>query len=58
VCPVDGVRDELAKIDESMASNTLILPDREMAAKSRSFRSLSTEEETAYEEKFAKLIGA
>ncbi|MEV7115244.1 ABC transporter substrate-binding protein [Streptomyces anulatus] len=58
VCPVDGVRDQLAKIDESMASNTLILPDKEMAAKSRSFRSLSTKEETAYEEKFAKLIGA
>ncbi|MFE5961865.1 ABC transporter substrate-binding protein [Streptomyces rubiginosohelvolus] len=58
VCPVDGVREELAKIDKSMASNTLILPDKEMAAKSRSFRSLSTEEETAYEEKFAKLIGA
>ncbi|MDP9952502.1 MULTISPECIES: PotD/PotF family extracellular solute-binding protein [Streptomyces] len=58
VCPVDGVREELAEIDESMASNTLILPDKEMAAKSRSFRSLSTKEETAYEEKFAKLIGA
>ncbi|MEU5283234.1 spermidine/putrescine ABC transporter substrate-binding protein [Streptomyces sp. NPDC020755] len=58
VCPVDGVRDELAKIDASMASNTLILPDEEMAAKSRSFRSLSSKEETAYEEKFAKLIGA
>ncbi|MFD7747126.1 PotD/PotF family extracellular solute-binding protein [Streptomyces sp. NPDC059698] len=58
VCPVDGVRGELAKIDPEMASNTLILPDREMAAKSRSFRSLSTKEETAYEEKFAKLIGA
>ncbi|MFG3425500.1 PotD/PotF family extracellular solute-binding protein [Streptomyces californicus] len=58
VCPVDGVREELAGIDESMASNTLILPDKEMAAKSRSFRSLSTKEETAYEEKFAKLIGA
>ncbi|MFF6931468.1 ABC transporter substrate-binding protein [Streptomyces californicus] len=58
VCPVDGVREELAEIDESMASNTLILPDKEMAAKSRSFRSLSTKEETAYEEKFTKLIGA
>ncbi|MFJ8765880.1 polyamine ABC transporter substrate-binding protein [Streptomyces clavifer] len=58
VCPVDGVAAELAKIDESMASNTLILPDKEMAAKSRSFRSLSAEEETAYEEKFAELIGA
>ncbi|WP_406391795.1 PotD/PotF family extracellular solute-binding protein [Streptomyces sp. NBC_00887] len=58
VCPVDGVAAELAKIDPAMASNTLILPDREMAAKSRSFRSLSSKEETAYEEKFAKLIGA
>lgn len=58
VCPVDGVRDELARIDKAMAANTLILPDKEMAAKSHAFRSLTAEEETAYEEKFAKLIGA
>ncbi|WP_327370142.1 ABC transporter substrate-binding protein [Streptomyces sp. NBC_01217] len=58
VCPVDGVREELAKIDEAMASNTLILPDKEMAARSHAFRSLTSKEETAYEEKFAKLIGA
>ncbi|MFG2627293.1 spermidine/putrescine ABC transporter substrate-binding protein [Streptomyces sp. NPDC048473] len=58
VCPVDGVREELAKIDKVMASNTLILPDKEMAARSHAFRSLTSKEETAYEEKFAKLIGA
>ncbi|WP_236239739.1 spermidine/putrescine ABC transporter substrate-binding protein [Streptomyces sp. CC228A] len=58
VCPVDGVAPELAKIDPELASNTLILPDKAMAAKSHAFRSLSTEEETAYEAKFAKLIGA
>ncbi|MFC5805713.1 ABC transporter substrate-binding protein [Streptomyces formicae] len=58
VCPVDGVKDELAKIDPALASNTLILPDKAMAAKSHAFRSLSSKEETAYEEKFAKLIGA
>ncbi|MFF2010841.1 PotD/PotF family extracellular solute-binding protein [Streptomyces sp. NPDC058195] len=58
VCPVDGVREELARIDEKMAANTLILPDSEMASRSHSFRSLSAKEETAYEEKFAKLIGA
>ncbi|GGU43054.1 polyamine ABC transporter substrate-binding protein [Streptomyces lavendofoliae] len=58
VCPVDGVRDELSRIDPALASNTLILPDKAMAAKSRAFRSLTSEEETAYEEKFAKLIGA
>ena len=58
VCPVDGVKDELAKIDEDAANNPLILPDKAMAAKSRAFRSLSAKEETAYEEKFAKLTGA
>ncbi|MGW6207186.1 polyamine ABC transporter substrate-binding protein [Streptomyces sp. NPDC055089] len=58
VCPVDGVREELAGIDKAMAANTLILPDKAMAARSHAFRSLTAEEETAYEEKFAKLIGA
>ncbi|MER6391409.1 spermidine/putrescine ABC transporter substrate-binding protein [Streptomyces sp. NPDC059382] len=58
VCPVEGVKDELAKIDAELAENTLIVPDKAMTAKSHAFRSLSSEEETAYEEKFAKLIGA
>ncbi|MFG2297226.1 spermidine/putrescine ABC transporter substrate-binding protein [Streptomyces sp. NPDC048603] len=58
VCPVEGVKDELAKIDPALADNTLIVPDKAMAAKSHAFRSLTSEEETAYEEKFAKLIGA
>jgi spermidine/putrescine transport system substrate-binding protein len=58
VCPVDGVKDELAKIDEEAANNPLIIPDKDMQALSRAFRSLSAKEETAYEEKFAKLTGA
>lgn len=58
VTPVAGVGPELAKIDPELAKNPLIIPDEAMAAKSHSFRSLSSEEETAYEEKFAKLIGA
>ncbi|MBT2542950.1 spermidine/putrescine ABC transporter substrate-binding protein [Streptomyces sp. ISL-44] len=58
VCPVEGVKDELAKIDPALADNPLIVPDRAMAAKAHAFRSLTSEEETAYEEKFAKLIGA
>ncbi|MDO0936963.1 spermidine/putrescine ABC transporter substrate-binding protein [Streptomyces sp. DG2A-72] len=58
VCPVDGVKPYLAKIDEGAADNPLIIPDKEMAAKSHAFRSLSSKEETAYEEKFAKLTGA
>ncbi|MFF9899764.1 PotD/PotF family extracellular solute-binding protein [Streptomyces longispororuber] len=58
VCPVDGVRDALARIDPKAARNPLILPDKEMAAKSHAFRSLTPKEETAYEEKFARLTGA
>jgi spermidine/putrescine transport system substrate-binding protein len=58
VCPVDGVREELAKIDKELASNPLILPDKAMAEKAHNFRLLSSKEETAFEEKFAKLIGA
>jgi spermidine/putrescine transport system substrate-binding protein len=58
VCPVEGVREELAKIDKEAADNPLIIPDKAMQAKSHAFRSLSSKEETAYEEKFAKLTGA
>jgi spermidine/putrescine transport system substrate-binding protein len=58
VCPVDGVKEELAEIDPDAAENPLILPDRAMAERSRAFRSLSDKEETAYEAKFAKLTGA
>ncbi|MFH8796646.1 PotD/PotF family extracellular solute-binding protein [Streptomyces sp. NPDC017941] len=58
VCPVDGVRGELAKLDPEAAANPLILPDRAMAARSHAFRSLAPEEEAAYERKFARLSGS
>ncbi|MEU7059698.1 spermidine/putrescine ABC transporter substrate-binding protein [Streptomyces sp. NPDC046197] len=58
VSPVEGIKPYLAKIDKSAADNPLIIPDKAMAAKSHPFRSLTQREETAYEEKFAKLTGA
>ncbi|WP_181805175.1 ABC transporter substrate-binding protein [Streptomyces shenzhenensis] len=58
VSPVADVKPYLAKIDKSAASNPLIVPDKAMGAKSRSFRALSSKEETAYQQKFAKLTGA
>ncbi|GAA3098818.1 polyamine ABC transporter substrate-binding protein [Streptomyces echinatus] len=58
VTPVDGVKPYLAKIDQDAADNPLIVPHKAMQAKSHAFRSLSQKEETAYEEKFAKLTGA
>ncbi|WP_329334120.1 spermidine/putrescine ABC transporter substrate-binding protein [Streptomyces sp. NBC_00663] len=58
VTPVDGVKTELEKLDPDAANNPLIIPDKAMAAKSHAFRSLSSKEETEFEEKFAKLTGA
>lgn len=58
VCPVAGVKPYLAKIDPDLAGNPLILPDAAMDAKSHTFRSLTEAEDSAYEEKFSKLIGA
>lgn len=57
VCPVDGVKPELAKIDKALADDPLIVPDKEMAAKSHAFRSLRSAEEQRYEAKFAELTG-
>ncbi|WP_310727420.1 spermidine/putrescine ABC transporter substrate-binding protein [Streptomyces sp. N2A] len=58
VCPVDGVREELAKIDKKAADNPLILPDKEMAARSHSFRALTAKENKAFSQKFSDLTGA
>ncbi|MEU5309974.1 spermidine/putrescine ABC transporter substrate-binding protein [Streptomyces sp. NPDC021562] len=58
VSPVAGVRPYLAKIDKGAASNPLIVPDKAMQARSHAFRALSSKEETAYQQKFAKLTGA
>ncbi|WP_324788918.1 spermidine/putrescine ABC transporter substrate-binding protein [Streptomyces sp. H51] len=58
VSPVDGVKPYLTKIDKGAADNPLILPDKATAAKSHAFRSLSSKEETEFEQKFAKLTGA
>ncbi|MFJ8670357.1 PotD/PotF family extracellular solute-binding protein [Streptomyces sp. NPDC093589] len=57
-CPVDGVREELAKIDKDAADNPLILPDAEMAARSHSFRALNAKESKEFTQKFSDLTGA
>jgi spermidine/putrescine transport system substrate-binding protein len=58
VTPVDGVKPELAKIDKKIANDPLIVPDKTMGAKAHGFRSLTSKEEKAFEEKFAQLTGA
>ncbi|WP_165988737.1 spermidine/putrescine ABC transporter substrate-binding protein [Streptomyces sp. YIM 98790] len=57
-CPVAGAQVMMERIDAELAQNTLIFPDQEMTERGYAFRPLQDAEETAYQEKFAKLIGA
>ncbi|MFC9329453.1 spermidine/putrescine ABC transporter substrate-binding protein [Kitasatospora sp. NPDC057015] len=58
VSAVTGMKEELATLDPDTAANPLVVPTPEMAAKVHVFRSLNEAEESDFEEKFSKLIGA
>jgi spermidine/putrescine transport system substrate-binding protein len=57
ICPVKGCRDELMEIDEELAENELIFPTDEMLARAQSFKSLTEDEESAYNDAFSRLTG-
>ena len=56
--PVKGTKDELAKIDEELADNTLIVPTADVLSRAKVFRGLSAEEETSYARAFSDLTVA
>ncbi|MFE7589721.1 PotD/PotF family extracellular solute-binding protein [Kitasatospora sp. NPDC057512] len=58
VSAVTGMKDELAGIAPDTAANPLVVPTPEMAGKAHVFRTLSESEESDFEQKFSKLIGA
>lgn len=58
VSAVTGMEKELAILAPDSAANPLVVPTPEMAAKAHVFRSLTEAEESSFEEKFSKLIGA
>lgn len=57
ICPVDGAKAEMEKIDPSLADSPLIFPTEADLAKVKVFRGLSANEETTYSEAFQKVIG-
>jgi spermidine/putrescine transport system substrate-binding protein len=57
ICPVDGAQAEMEKIDKSLADSPLIFPTAADLEKVHVFRSLSADEEIAYNEAFQKVIG-
>jgi spermidine/putrescine transport system substrate-binding protein len=57
ICPVEGAKAEMEKIDPELADSPLIFPTEEDLAKVKVFRTLSPDEETTYSEEFQKVIG-
>lgn len=57
VCPVEGAREEMEKIDPELAQSPWIFPDDELLGKVKVFRELEPDEETRYVEEFQRVIG-
>ena len=57
ICPVEGAKTEMEKIDPSLVDSPLIFPTEEDLANTKVFRTLSADEETLYSEEFQKVIG-
>lgn len=57
ICPVQGAREAMEKIDPELVENPLIFPGDDYLAKAHVFRSLSADEETDFTNRFQKAIG-
>jgi spermidine/putrescine transport system substrate-binding protein len=58
ISPVEGVQDEVAKIDPELAENPLLFPDDATNERLRSFASLDDETEVEMDARFASIVGA
>jgi spermidine/putrescine transport system substrate-binding protein len=57
ICPVQGAKEELAKLDPQLAENTSIFPTAEDLKQVHVFRSLTPAEETDFNTQFQKALG-
>ncbi len=58
ICPVNGAKESMEKIDPELAANPLIFPDEATLGKAKVFMALDESQERAYEQKFQQVIGA
>jgi spermidine/putrescine transport system substrate-binding protein len=58
ICPVEGAKAEMEKIDKTLVDSPLIFPTAADLAKVKVFRSLTPDEETTFSTEFQKVIGA
>lgn len=57
ICPVQGAKDEIAKINPELATNQLIFPDAATLAKVKVIRTLKPDEEKTFGGQFQTAIG-
>ena len=57
VTPVKGAKEILAESDPDLAASPLIFPPDDVLAKVKIFKSLTEDEETAFNDKFSALLG-
>jgi spermidine/putrescine transport system substrate-binding protein len=57
ICPVEGARAAMEKIDPELVDNPYIFPDDAFLAKTKAFRTLSPTEEKTFSEAFQKALG-
>jgi spermidine/putrescine transport system substrate-binding protein len=58
ICPVEGAKQAMEKIDSSLVDNELIFPSEETLAKAKDFMGLDQKQEQDYQKQFAAVIGA
>jgi spermidine/putrescine transport system substrate-binding protein len=58
ICPVEGAKAEMEKIDPDLAGNPLIFPDEATLGQAKVFMALDEQQERTYEQKFQQVIGA
>ena len=58
ICPVDGAREAMAKIDPTLVDNPLIFPDEQMLSKTSSFMDLEEKKRQRYETEYTQVTGS
>jgi len=58
ICPVDGAREAMEKIDGSLVDNPLIFPDEEFLSNAFAFMETDEKQREKYEKDFTSVIGS
>ncbi len=58
ICPVEGAKEAMEKIDGELVDNELIFPTEEILSNAKDFMALDQKTEQKYQKQFASVIGA